>query len=86
MIDMKIVPDSSKNIVSMTDKSGWRQAGKEHEAIIELLNHINSSNTTGELLQKATGFLAGRSGCANIGIRRGAPMTISTNTWPADCP
>ncbi len=69
MNDMKIVPDTGKNIVSMADKTGWRQAGKEHEAIIELLNHINSSNTTGELLKVAIGFLAGRSGCAHIGIR-----------------
>jgi PAS domain S-box-containing protein len=69
MIEMKTVPDTGKNILSMTDKTGWRQAGKEHEAIIELLHHINSCNTIGELLQGAIGFFADRSGCARIGIR-----------------
>ena len=66
---IKMVPGTRKSIISVLDTTERRKTDKEHEATIELLHHINISDTISELLKRVVTFLAERSACAHIGIR-----------------
>lgn len=66
---IKKVPGTGKNIISIVDNTERRKTEKEHEATIELLHHINLSDTIGDLLKRAMGFLMDLSGCVHTSIR-----------------
>ena len=69
VLAIKKVSGSGKSVISMTDVTEQRFTEREHEATIELLHHINSSDSISELLKRVMGFFKALSGCKNIGIR-----------------
>ena len=66
---VKLSPDTKNSIISIIDISDWRQRKKEHEATIELLQHINASDNSDKLLQTSLNFLSNLSGGAHVAIR-----------------
>lgn len=66
---VKWSPGTKNSIISIIDISDWKQREKEHEATIELLQHINASNSSDKLMQNALSFLEKLSGGAHVAIR-----------------
>jgi PAS domain S-box-containing protein len=66
---MKTLPKSKRIFTSLIDCTGKDLMIREHEATIDLLNHINSCDTIAESLKRAVIFFEDLSGVAKITIR-----------------
>ena len=66
---MKIVHGKKNGVISLVDINDKKSIKREHDATIELLQHINACDTTNELLKLAADFFKSLSGCMHISIR-----------------
>ena len=66
---MKTLPKSKKKLISLTDCTDKVAMQREHEDIIEILDHINSCDTITDSLKRAETVLKELSGVENVEIR-----------------
>src|SRR5208283_421711 len=66
---MKIVPSKKNGVISLVNINDKKFIKREHDATIELLQHINACDTTDELSKLAADFFKSLSGCMHISIR-----------------